>query len=66
MRPGQTQPFIERELKMAITISSSRADSASVPGVTFKWASALIGWRHLNRFESGPVHWLVDNNYHMK
>ena len=51
---------------MAIAISSSRADSDSVPGVAFKWASALIGWMHLNRFKSGPMHWLVDDNYDMR
>ena len=42
---------------------------------TAKWLSPFLllvltlplclEW-HLNRFKSGPVHWLVDFNYHMK
>ena len=43
---------------MATAISSSRADSASVPGVR---ASALIGWSHLNGFKSLLLPWLVGN-----
>ena len=48
-----TQPFIVNKnamVTMVTSISSSRADSASVPAVAFKWASALIGWRDLNGF----------------
>ena len=48
---------------MAIAISSSRADSDSMPGVVFKWV-LCSNW--LEAFKSGPVHWLVDPNYQVR
>ena len=53
--------LVYENCEMATAISSSRSESAFVPGVR---ASALIGSRHLNGFKSSLLPWLVDNNYH--